>query len=197
MNNNVFLWLKLETGGLASIADDGIKGSAEYPIFEVVAVVTDMELNEIDSLRKVVFQDEANINRCHPDALRMHTQSGLLSEVEDSGYYLKDVEREVINLLTECGAEPFSNHASAVAVLAGQNVNSHELQFVIEQMPALKRFLHFTTFDLATMMMGESLWKPEAAQERASYNDWSDESPKAKVTRMIQNAKYFKNMFIK
>ncbi|MCY9861316.1 hypothetical protein OTK49_02145 [Vibrio coralliirubri] len=197
MCNNLFLWLKLETGGLASAMEGDTKGSQCYPIFEAIAVVTDMELNEIESYRKAVYQDDADIMRSHSDAFQMHTQSGLLSEVADSGSYLSDIERELIELLQSCGAEPFSYQASAVAVLAGQNMSNHELQFVIDQMPSLRRFLHYSVFDLSTLMMGEAIWMPEAVHEREAYCDWSDDSPKAKVTRMIQNAKYFKNSLSK
>ena len=193
MENNYLLWLKLETGGFANDDLPEGKGSKIYPVLEVVAVLTDaMYLDEVDSFRSAIY---GNLSTCSDFASKLHKETGLISEVIKSGIELLDAETKLIEMLISHGVEPYSRSANSVAFLAGQNINSHELLFIRDQMPRLSKFLHYSTFDLIGFCMADAMWNPVSAQDRNDQIDWYDDSPRAKVTRMISSAKHFKNKF--
>lgn len=189
----IFLWLKLETGGLGDRLESGELGCEKYPVFEVSAIITDSELTEIDTYRAAVFAEDADINSSTEYALKIHKESGLISEVMDSGIMIEDAERIIIEKLKMCGAEPFGSYQVGVSAhLAGQSL-AHEQAFILTKMPRLKKFLHHYPLDVASLMMGLSEWGGESIQDRWALCDYDDTNPNSKIRRAIQGAKFIRN----
>lgn len=91
-----FLFLDYETGGLNGRIEGGELGCESYPIFEVAAIITDSQLNEVgEPIRIVINQSEDSIATASEWAINTHSDSGLLDEVRTSTITLRDAEFSV------------------------------------------------------------------------------------------------------
>ncbi len=197
VHNNLLVWLKLETGGLAGPLDTDLSqlGEDVYPILEVVAILTDLDLNEVAKYRSAIFADDSEIALSSDYAMRLHHNSGLLAESQESGTLVPDAEDSILELLLSNGANPVGMRDNQFAILAGHNVSSHEMAFMRSKMPRLAKFLHHMPLDMATFTLGMNIWadnvQNEFFDEGADYCHY-DDGVYSKVTRNILHAKKIK-----
>ena len=141
------VWVDLEMTGLDPVTDE---------IVEIAAIVTDGELNELDSGVSYVVRppDLAILERMDPIVVAMHTESGLLSDIPD-GITLADAGEAVLAYVRSHVPEP--NRAP----LAGSSVYV-DRGFLARHLPELDDHLHYRLVDVSTLKELARRWYPRA-----------------------------------
>lgn len=132
----------------------GLDPEACVPL-EVAVVVTDSELDEVASTEAVVHQPESAFANMVPVVVEMHTKSGLLDRVRTSSTSLKEVDRELAELVS-------SQVKAGEAVLAGNSIHT-DRAFVRRYFPALEALLHYRMIDVSSIKELARRWYGEAA----------------------------------
>nr|WP_218882199.1 oligoribonuclease [Nesterenkonia xinjiangensis] len=129
-----------------------------HVLIEAAALVTDSELNILgDGVSVVIRPPEGALEGMAPVVRRMHTDSGLLEEL-DSGVSLEEAERRVLDYVRAWVPE------AGVAPLAGNTVHADKA-FLRLGMPKLMDHLHYRIVDVSTIKELASRWYPEARAE--------------------------------
>lgn len=140
------VWIDCEMTGLDPDRD---------VLIEVAALVTDSELNILgDGVDVVIRPPEGSLEHMAPVVRRMHTDSGLLDELE-AGVSLAEAERRVLDYVKAWVPE------ARVAPLAGNSVHADKA-FLRLGMPELSEHLHYRIIDVSTIKELASRWYPEA-----------------------------------
>lgn len=140
MSDNL-IWVDLETTGL-----DERRGY----ILELAVVVTDGELNELESWDWVVTPPEGWRSFLHPEAAEMHFRNGLMLEVDKA--YL-DID-QVGQLLTTI-LEPYRGPPAA-----GSSVHC-DRRWIAEKLPAVDDMFHYRNVDVSSVKELVRRWYPE------------------------------------
>lgn len=123
-------------------------------LVEIAVVVTDSELNVLDSGLDLVIKPElqalANMNDF---VTEMHTKSGLINEFE-SGDDLATAERKVLEYIQRWVTEPRQ------APLAGNSIGTDRM-FLNRHMPTLDSFLHYRNIDVSSIKELSRRWFPK------------------------------------
>jgi oligoribonuclease len=127
------LWLDLEMSGL---------DVTQCRIIEAAAIVTDMQLNELDTYEAIVYQEPAVLEAMDEWCTRVHGESGL-TEAVATGTPEAQVEAELIAF---CGKYW---KRSARAVLAGNSIGQ-DRKFVDAYWPDLAAKLHYRMLDVSS-----------------------------------------------
>lgn len=143
MTTRRLAWIDLETTGLHAN-----KGH----ILEVACVVTDNELNIIDTFDEVVRPPllVRLFPHRHMDAfvLNMHTQNGLLEECPE-GLSVRDVEESFCEFL-----EPFKNTKQDELYFVGNSIGALDLPFLRRHMPRVMDMVHYRSIDISGLRLG-------------------------------------------
>lgn len=136
-----YSWIDLETSGLDERLD---------PIIEIGLVLTKVappctEVAFFEALIKP--EDSTWTDRLDPIVLQMHTDNGLLDEVEANGRPLREVELDIINLLYSLG-RPHN------FMLAGSGVGHFDRRFIQAQMPGFNKWLQYPCLDVGVFRRG-------------------------------------------
>lgn len=142
-----YVWIDTETTGLAPERD---------LLLEVAVVITDHDLNEIDSMSEVVWQPiEQVIDLMDATVHEMHARSGLL---RDLGVHHREassvhaVEQRITDFIIKNGA--------AGAVVAGSTI-SFDRAVLDRYMPGLNReLLHYRSIDVSSIKELAKVWAP-------------------------------------
>ena len=95
--NDRLVWIDCEMTGL-SITDDAL--------VEVAALVTDYELNVLgDGVDVLIKPPPESIDQMVDVVRKMHTSSGLLTELENGGTIAEAIHREIARLAPESGVD--------------------------------------------------------------------------------------------
>ncbi|MFH1263100.1 MAG: oligoribonuclease [Pseudomonadota bacterium] len=125
-------WLDLEMTGL---------DEKNCRILEVAAVVTDLDLNPIEELNRVVRQPSELLAAMDEWCKKTHGASGLTAEVSN-GVELSVVESEMVALGKKYfGAEKI--------VLCGNSI-SQDRRFVDAYLPEFAKLLHYRLIDISS-----------------------------------------------
>lgn len=152
-----FLWLDLETTGL-----DPRHGR---PLEFAVVLCADArgdDLEILDEVSGVIHWPAAELAELqeagHIDdyVYRMHTDSGLWSEVEASALTVADADAG----LTEIVDDLTGGKAKAKVQLAGNSVGQFDLQWCRVWFPKFAARLHHRVFDVRSLMTAAELWCP-------------------------------------
>lgn len=136
MSEYSLLWLDLETTGSDPEKDK---------ILEIGTVLTDYELNELDSYSAVI-SDQENLKLMDDYVRNMHTVNGLIKDIEaGSGTFLKDAEISIIKMMQDNGAP------SKLVVLAGSGVSHFDRFFIKRYMKDLNAYLKYFNIDVGVM----------------------------------------------
>lgn len=127
--DNRLLWIDMEMTGLDV--------NKEVPI-EVAAIVTDLNLKELDTYHSVIKQPEEYLIRMDDWNKSTHGASGLTALVP-SGKDPALVEEELIKLVKKHFSEP--------AMMAGNSIGQDRL-FINKYMPKLAAKLHYRLLDV-------------------------------------------------
>ncbi|QPK82900.1 oligoribonuclease [Corynebacterium qintianiae] len=145
--NDRIVWVDLEMTGL---------DPSKHVIVEVAALVTDAELNILgEGVDIVVHATEAELAEMDEVVVSMHTDNGLLPEIESSTVTLAEAEEAVLGLVAKhCDpAHP--------APLAGNSIAT-DRAFIREHMPRLDAALHYRMIDVSTVKELSRRWFPKA-----------------------------------
>ena len=138
------VWADCEMTGLDIEKDE---------ICEIAVIVTDDQLKPVDEGIQVVIKPSAAAMANMGDFVRqMHTDSGLLSELE-SGVSIESAQEQVLAYLGKFITEP------KTTPLAGNSIGTDRM-FIIRQMPKLDAFLHYRNIDVSSLKELVRRWYP-------------------------------------
>ena len=138
------VWVDCEMTGLDLGSD---------ALVEIACVVTDAELNELDSGVSVVIRPPDAPFEAMPQVVRdMHTASGLITEIP-SGITLSDAEQLVLDYVKSHVPE------ARKAQLAGSSVYV-DRGFLARDMPELDAWLHYRLIDVSSIKELVRRWYP-------------------------------------
>jgi oligoribonuclease len=128
-----FFWIDLEMTGL----DDNVDS-----ILEVAVVITDAQLNTLETLHRIVYQPQDVLDRMNDWCKKTHGESGLTAAIP-SGTPLAEVEKEVLALINRHYGRDDR------VVLVGNSV-SNDKRFVDRYMPEVAKRLHYRVIDVSS-----------------------------------------------
>ena len=156
-------WIDLEMTGL---------DPQRHVILEIATLVTDDELRLVaEGPHLVVHQPPEALSRMDDHVRRMHTDSGLLGEVESSAVSLADAGGATLAFLRESIAEP------GTAPLCGNSVGM-DRRFLARYLPEIENFLHYRSVDVSSVKELARRWQPEVlanAPEKAKNHQALDD----------------------
>jgi len=124
-------------------------------LVEVACVVTDGDLNELDSGIDVIIKPPAEALDHMPDLVReMHTSSGLLDELA-SGITLAEAQDQVLAYVRGHVAE------ARKAPLCGNSIAT-DRAFIARDLPKLDDYLHYRMIDVSSVKELARRWFPRA-----------------------------------
>jgi oligoribonuclease len=123
-------------------------------LVEIAVVVTDSELNVLDTGLDLVIKPNAeSLNNMNDFVTNMHTESGLINEF-DSGLPLEVAERKVLDYIQRWVTDPRQ------APLAGNSIGTDRM-FINRYMPTLDEFLHYRNIDVSSIKELTRRWYPK------------------------------------
>jgi len=138
------VWIDCEMTGLDPQRDE---------IVEIACIVTEADLTEVDAgVSIVVKASDAPLAAMDEVVVRMHTESGLLTEIA-SGTTVLDAERQVLDYVRSHVPE------ARKAPLAGSSVYV-DRGFLARHMPELDAHLHYRLIDVSTIKELARRWYP-------------------------------------
>lgn len=192
MSEVALLWCDMETGGLNGRQPNGRLGVEEYPIFELAAILTDVELNQIgEALRLVIHHPEDVIARSDEWAITAHTNSGLLEEVRQSTLSLADAEQQVLAYLKANGVNAYDRSARSGAIMVGNSI-PFDRSFIMSQMPALNNYLHYRQLDISALALASRYWNP--AIEKAAPTKTYTHRALTDIEESIAEARHYRSI---
>lgn len=125
-------------------------------LVEIAALVTDFELNVLGEGVQVVIRPEdlGVLEELNPVVRKMHTDSGLLEEIEH-GVSAAEAERLVMEYVRTWVPE------AGKAPLAGNSIAT-DRRFIAAEMPELDAFLHYRLIDVSSIKELARRWYPRA-----------------------------------
>lgn len=174
MATAAIVWIDCEMTGL-SLRDDAL--------IEIACVVTDADLNPLDSGIEVVITPPREALAGMDDVVTaMHTRSGLLAVLAD-GMTMAEAEQRVLEYVRRHVPEPRK------APLAGSSVHVDRM-FLARDMPALTDHLHYRIIDVSSVKELVRRWFPRAyynAPEKAG-----DHRALADILDSIKELRYYR-----
>lgn len=144
--NDRLVWIDCEMTGLSLVED---------ALVEVAALVTDYELNILgDGVDVVIKPPAAALDQMNELVTRMHTDSGLIDELND-GVTLREAEEQVLDYIRQFAPE------AGKAALAGNSVGT-DRAFLSRDMPELEQWLHYRIVDVSSIKELTRRWYPRA-----------------------------------
>ncbi len=152
-------------------------------ICEIAVIVTDDQLKQVDEGIQIVIKPSSSALANMGDFVRqMHTESGLLSELE-SGVSLESAQEQVLAYLAKYITEP------KTAPLAGNSIGTDRM-FIIRQMPKLDAFLHYRNIDVSSLKELVRRWYPRVYFQLPKKN--SSHRALADIRESIQELAYYR-----
>ena len=124
-------WVDMEMTGLNPEQD---------VILEFAGIVTDLNLNSLDRIHAVIYQDKEKLDLMDAWNLRTHSESGLLDLIPN-GQPLARVEENVLDFLK-------THFENEKPVLAGNSIHQ-DRRFIDRYMKSLSSFLHYRMIDVS------------------------------------------------
>jgi oligoribonuclease len=145
------VWIDLEMTGL---------DLQRHRIVEIAVLVTDAQLAVLaDGLDLVVHQPPETLAEMEDFVRKMHTKSGLLSEIEKSSLTLEAAGKQAIEYIQRFVPEP------GTAPMCGNSIGV-DRRFLDRYLPDLDRYLHYRSVDVSSLKELCRRWYPEAYKKR-------------------------------
>ena len=140
------VWIDCEMTGLRLDSDK---------LIEIAALVTDSDLTILgEGVDVVIHADDADLDAM-PDVVRkMHSHSGLTTEVRQSTVTLAEAEKMVLDYIREHVT------SSGSAPLAGNSIAT-DRGFISRDMPTLDAYLHYRMIDVSSIKELSRRWYPK------------------------------------
>lgn len=167
------IWIDMEMSGLVPESER---------ILEVAVIVTDSQLNIVaqgDVL--VVHQPDSVLDAMDSWNKSTHKRSGLIEKVKASTHSEAQVERMMIDFLSQ-------HVPSGVSPMCGNSI-CQDRRFLARWMPGLEAFFHYRNLDVSTLKELVRRWKPEV------YKGFSKEGKHealADILESIEELKYYR-----
>jgi oligoribonuclease len=150
-NDDRLVWLDLEMTGL---------DLSRHVIVEIAALVTDGELEPLDDgIDIIVHQPAAALDAMDDFVRKMHTKSGLVSEIEASPVTLADAGARTLDYVRLHVPE------AGVAPMCGNSIGV-DRRFLDQQLPELDRYLHYRSIDVSSFKELCRRWYPDVYKHR-------------------------------
>lgn len=171
------IWLDMEMTGL----DPEIC----VPV-EVAIVITNADLEELDSMEAVIWQPESKLETMQPFVRKMHTDNGLLERIRKSENSLLDAERKMLELICRW-SKP------GEGVLAGNSIHQ-DRRFLSRYFPTVDGYLHYRMVDVSTLKELVQRWYgAEALFDKGT----SDHTALADVRASIRELAHYRRVIFK
>jgi oligoribonuclease len=128
---------------------------ANDALVEIACIITDGELNEVDSGIDLIIKPPAEALDHMPDLVRdMHTASGLLNELT-GGMTLEEAQEQLLGYVRGYVSEPRK------APLCGNSIAT-DRAFLARDLPRLDDYLHYRMIDVSSIKELARRWYPRA-----------------------------------
>lgn len=128
------VWLDMEMTGL----DPDVC----VPV-QVALVITNSELEELDSMELTIWQPESKLETMEPFVRRMHTSNKLLDEVRKSEISVAEAERKMMAMISRWSVY-------REAILCGNSIHT-DRTFLRKYFPVFEGFLHYRMVDVSSL----------------------------------------------
>jgi oligoribonuclease len=143
----MLVWMDLEMTGL---------DPARHVIVEIATVVTDDQLEVVAEGPDLVVSATGDELAAMDDVVRaMHTRSGLLSAIPESGVSLAEAGRLTLDFIRSHVPEPNT------VPLCGNSIGT-DRRFLARWLPDIDGYLHYRSVDVSTIKELARRWYPEA-----------------------------------
>lgn len=140
------VWIDTETTGLE-------EHRPHAQILEFGCLITDSELNELDSFNVIIHASEevlASMESMEPVAAAMHQKNGLAQACRESTVTQAEAEAEALAFISQYVGPKGS-------VLWGNSV-THDRNFLKAHMPSVFNYLHYRIMDVSSFKVAAQLW---------------------------------------
>lgn len=161
-------WVDVETTGLGYDVNPPYENRDDV-ILELAAVITDADLNVIDTFGPYVIHADADKVALMDDFVtQMHTRTGLIDKVA--------VAEDTVEDLDAALAEWFDSHGlTSKVILAGSSVKL-DFDFIRRHLPVTFAKLHYRVIDVSTFKETLRVWAPGVVAELEARKDPSHEA---------------------
>jgi len=150
-NADRLAWIDLEMTGLDVQQD---------VILQAALIVTDADLQPLESLVVDVWQPEQALVNMSPFVREMHEKTGLLLRVAESKNGLREAERMLMAVLCR--------HCSFPATLCGNSVGMDK-RFLERFMPTLGGYFHYRILDVSSFkLVAQRYYGPEVQFKKST-----------------------------
>jgi oligoribonuclease (3'-5' exoribonuclease) len=175
-------WCDLETTGLE-------KNAPAAGILEIAFVITDDDLNELQSIQlvcKPVASIHDWVEMLHPRVLEMHTKNGLIEDVKKMGMRRYEAEELLVDWLT-----PTIKDLKGKVPLAGNSVH-FDGTWLEHWMPLVREFFSHRTIDMTTFGLTTERWAKKIREGRPREDENSKHRAMSDIRHSIECAKYYR-----
>lgn len=145
------VWIDLEMTGL---------DPDRHTIVEIACLITDSQLELLDDgIDIVVHADAPALREMDDVVVRMHTKSGLLSQIEASSVSVAEAAAQVLDYIKARvpGAQ--------TSPLCGNSIGV-DRRFLVRYMPELDEYLHYRSIDVSSLKELCRRWYPDVYRKR-------------------------------
>lgn len=176
MDTAPLVWLDMEMTGLVT--------STCVPL-QVAVVITDSNLEQLDSLELTIWQPDDVLARMSPFVTKMHTDNGLLEKVRASTCDLGQAQRELLAFVANwCTV--------GTGVLAGNSIHT-DRAFIKAYFPGLDAYLHYRMVDVTSFKEMVYRWYgPDLLRVKPP----SDHTAMADIRDSIEELKYYRQQLM-
>ena len=155
-----------------------------HSIVEIAVLITDDELELVATGPDLVIHQPAEVLDRMDDTVRaMHTDSGLLEEIESSTVSLAEAGAAVLAFLREHIDEP------RTVPLCGNSIGT-DRRFLARYLPEIENFLHYRSIDVSTVKELARRWQPsvhEGAPAKAGGHRALDD-----ITESLEELRWYR-----
>jgi oligoribonuclease len=149
------VWIDLEMTGL---------DVEQHVIVEIACIVTNSELETLDSGVDIVIHPEAGaLDRMDDFVRNMHTKSGLLPEMESSTIDLATAGKAALDYVR-------SHVPERTTPVCGNSIGV-DRRFLDHYLPELDQYLHYRSVDVSSIKELCRRWYPAIYKQRPSKNE--------------------------
>ena len=178
LNDTHLVWIDMEMSGLNPDTDR---------ILEVALVVTDKDLNIVDTGPvRVVHQEAAVLDIMDNWNKSTHGKSGLIDKVRTSTLSEAGVEQEMIAFIKQHVGERKSP-------MCGNSI-CQDRRFLARHMPRLEAYFHYRNLDVSTLKELAARWRPDL---KDGFKKANSHTALADIQESIEELKYYRDNFIR
>lgn len=139
-------WMDLEMTGL---------DPSRHVIVEIATIITDDALNLVaEGPDLVVSASDAELGEMDDFVRKMHTRSGLLTQIEASAMTLEEAGRQTLDFLKKHIPE------AKTVPLCGNSIGT-DRRFLAVALPEIEEYLHYRSVDVSTIKELARRWYPD------------------------------------